>query len=58
MRVAQDENPLADVNKPVGLQRELLPWRVELVIQLLNPFVASIHAVEIRKDAGEVELDL
>lgn len=33
VRVAQDENPLADVNKPVGLQRELLPWRVELVIQ-------------------------
>jgi hypothetical protein len=58
VRVAQDENPLADVDELVGLQRELLPWRIELVIELLNPFVASIHGSRSGKTPGEVELDL
>ena len=58
LKVTEDENPLAGVGDPVGIQRDLVPRRVELIVELLESLTASIQGVEIRKGAGEVELDI
>jgi hypothetical protein len=57
-KVNEGEDPVVDLDDPVGLDRELLPRLEELIGELLDPGVTSIHVVKIWKGAGEMELDL
>ena len=57
VKPTEDENPLTDVDEPLGIHGEFRPRRAEQSREFSDALMASVYGVEIRKDARKVEFD-